>query len=137
MESLSVAQKKGVAALLFELADADDNRTPEELYYIDKVTQSLNIPPHELDDIRLAPSSYPLDPPPDDQRRMSIIYFLIFLCRSDQDYNPAELEVCRWMGVKLGFSPLMIDDMIALLKNHGERSFPPEELLDIIRKYLN
>ena len=137
MESLSKAQKKGVAALLYELADADDHRTPEELYYIDKVTKSLDIPPHELDDIRLNPGSFPLDPPPDEERRMSIIYFLIFLCHADQEIQPAEKEVCKWMGLKLGFSPLMIDDMIALLNAHGGRTFPPDDLLDIIRKYLN
>ena len=137
MDSLTAPQKKGVAALLFELANADGHRTPEELYYIDKVTKSLNIPPDELDDVRLDPEAFPLSPPQDEQRRMGIIYFLIFLCRTDQDYDSAELEVCRWMGIKLGFSPNMIDDMFVVLKSHGARSFPPEELQNIIKKYLN
>jgi len=137
VEYFSETQRKGIAAMLYTLAEADNHLTPEELYYVDMVSATLDLEPHVLDDIREEPAKFPLSPPPDEQGRMQIVYFLIFLCSADGKFKDSELRVCKWMGIRLGFSPLMIDDMIRKLIEFRGRELPPKELLDIIKKYLN
>jgi hypothetical protein len=78
-----------------------------------------------------------LDIPAEEKDRMTILYYLLFLLKIDGVVAPSERKIAQKFGVALGFRSEMIISMLDVMEDHLENKLPDEELITIIRQYLN
>lgn len=69
--------------------------------------------------------------------RMEIIYYLFFLIKVDRQLQPEEEDMIHKFGLKLGFRPMFMHDIINLLKKYLDGKLPQDAILEEAKKYLN
>ena len=129
--------KKAILALLFKLMGADDDEHPKELMYIMHVSDRLGLSDDDLKEVSFKMDEYEFVPPADEVERIKILYYLLFLMKADGVVKPEEEEFIARFGMKLGFRPDMIYDLIQVLKQYLDSAVPPDELFNKIKTYLN
>ncbi len=133
----SIESKKSILALLFKLMGADNDEHPKELMYIMHISDRLGLTDDDLKDVSFRMDEYKLIPPQEEADRIKVLYYLLFLMKADGVVQPEEEEFIARFGMKLGFRPDMVHDLIQVLKKYLDSPVPPEELFDKIKTYLN
>jgi len=133
----TIDDKKAIIALLFKLMGADDEENPKELAYIMHISDRIGLTDDDLKEVSFNMDKYPLHPPAEEKERITILYYLLFLMKADGVIKPEEEEFICHFGLKLGFRPDMIVDLISVLKAHLDESIRPSELYGKIKTYLN
>ncbi len=110
---------------------------PSEVGYIFHVARQLGLQDDDVFEIANNKDKYSLRPPTDEKDRIIILYYFLFFLNSDGVIDPAEEDMVKEFGFRLGFRPALTTDLIEVLKKHADQSVPPELLLDKIRAYLN
>ena len=77
------------------------------------------------------------DIPKEEKDRMTILYYLLFLLKIDGVVAPEERKIAQKFGVALGFRIEMIESMLDVMEKHLENKLPDDELISIVRQYLN
>jgi len=129
--------KRAIVALLFRLMGSDKEENLKELGYIMHVGDQLGLNDEDLQEIKINKDQYHLKPPIEEKDRVVILYYLLFFMKADGEIKSEEEEMVLHFGMKLGFRPDMIKDLISVLKNHVDKAVPPDELLGKIKAYLN
>ncbi len=80
---------------------------------------------------------YKLNPPTDEQSRMTILYYLLFLLDLDGDVTEEEEKLVQEFGFRLGFHTTLTRDLIGLIKRYAYTGVPPHKMLEKIKSYLN
>lgn len=80
-----------------------------------------------------APEAFPTSEPD----RMTILYYLVFLMKSDGDIAPGEAATIHHFGLKLGLREALVSDFVDLANAYRHGDIPGEEMLERIRVYLN
>ncbi len=131
------AMKNYIVSLLIKQAQSDGSFTNFEKKYLVHAARSLCLSDNEVAAIRHAPEDYLIAPPPDESKRMTILYYLLFMMRADQKVDVEEEVLCYQVGFQMGFRQEMITDLIRLMKQYLLEDIPPNEMLEKIKPYLN
>ena len=91
----------------------------------------------EVEDIRDKPNEFLFEAPPTEQERMTILYYLLFTMRVDEEIKSAEENYLHDISLKLGVNPALTEDLIRVMKSYANESIPPNVMLEQIKKYLN
>ena len=75
--------------------------------------------------------------PKSEQDRVTILYYLIFLIKVDGAIDKEEVNLMHHFGLKLGFSPLLISNVIDVIKSQTKDQVAPDSILNEVNKYLN
>ena len=101
------------------------------------VAESIGLDMFTVKEVLENPSNYRLESPPDEQERMTILYYLLFMMCVDGKIEPQEEKLIHEAGFRLGFNELLTADLIKVMKKYLTKDIPPEAMLEQIRKYLN
>ncbi len=129
--------KRAIIALLFKLKEADNRESKSEIGYILHVAFQLGLTEADVQEIQTKQQEYPLTPPTEEKDRVMILYYFLFFMNADGEVDIEEERLVKQLGFKLGFRPELTNDLIDVLKEHVNRSVPPDKLLDKIKAYLN
>ncbi len=135
--NIDAEQNRSIIALLVDMARSDSFSAPIEFLYIAGIAEQLGISKLEVEDIRDRPKDFPFDPPPTEQERMTILYYLLFTMRVDGVIKPEEENYLHDIGLKLGLNPALTEDLIRVVKSYAKEDIPPSAMLEQIKKYLN
>ena len=134
-DHLSAEARENLLIMLVALSRSDGNLHVRELRYLELAAQQLGFDVVKLEEtMTLDITEKAL--PTEEKDRMTALYYLLFLAVEDDQLNALEEDFIYHFGFKLGFNESMLRDMLALFK---KTRYPknPDELLNIIRKYLN
>lgn len=125
-----------IIRLLRDMCITDEKVDPSEIQFILEVGTMHGLLPEEIQALIQSPDqSFIL--PEQEQERMTMLYYLIFLMKSDQQIEEKEEQLIKHFGFKLGFREGLILDFIGLAKKYRSADIPPQEMLANIKKYLN
>lgn len=137
MENTNIDRKKAIFSLIYKLIRADNQIHQKETSYILNLANFLKLDPGVVQNIIKNPIEFELVPPPSEQERMTILYYMLFSMRIDENINETEEKVVYQAGLKLGFQESMLREMIGLMKKYLTTKLPNDALIEIIKKYLN
>ena len=130
-------RNKAILSLIYKLIELDKKFDIREQKYLHDIAESLKLSSNEIKEVILNPDGFELVPPPSEQERMMILYYILFAMRIDGKILPTEEDMVYDIGIKLGFRETMLNDMIVVMKMHLHKRVDPEALISIIRKYHN
>lgn len=130
-------RQKAILAHLIRMIGADGEIQRVERKFVLNVGKQLKVSPAELDEIEANLDDYEISPPPDEQERMTILYYLLFAMAVDGVIHEEEEKLCYDFGLKLGFRETMTRDMINVMKQFLNKKLPEGALLTEIKKYMN
>lgn len=122
--------------ILAAMAEADESVPASELQFIQQVGQQHGMTEAEIE-AALAQPVEPILIPRDEQARMTVLFYLVFLMKSDGVVSEEETATIHHFGLRLGFRQDMVDRFAALAREHGREDIPMEEMLGVIRGQLN
>jgi len=134
---INAEKNRSIVALLVDMARSDAFSAPIEFQYISGIAEQLGISRLEVEDIKNNPKDFPFDPPPTEQERMTILYYLLFTMRVDGEINTSEENYLHDIGLRLGINPALIEDLIRVMKSYANQDIPPMAMLEQVKKYLN
>lgn len=123
--------------ILFRLSSADGQIAQEEISFIVGIAKQIGADHLTLDDIKNQNVELSPDYPKEEKDRMTILYYLLFLMKADKHIDLEEKKAIYHYGFKLGFSELMVKEMIEIIESKKDSKIPPEELLQIIIRHNN
>lgn len=129
--------KKSLLALFVQLAKADNDIDETEQLFIEEVREKLGVTEDELAEIWENSDNYPLTPPQSERHRMTILYQLLYLTKIDGVVTQEEEEFVHQVALHLGINGALTQELLEVVKAKIGFEISPEDLLDIIRKYMN
>lgn len=132
-----LALKQYIVSLIVQEAQADEDFTIREKKYLAYATKTLGLTNAQVAAIRLNPKAYEIAPPPNEQMRMTILYYLLFMMRADQSISVQEEALVHQIGFRIGFRTEMIADLIGVMRDCLDKEIPPDAMLKRIRPFLN
>lgn len=127
---MNLDTKKALFVLLYRMASSDDTLHPNERLFIQNTM--LQFP-----EVDISTLSEDVVLPEDEQSRMNILYYLYFLMKADGKILTQETELVNKLGVELGFRPEMMNKLTKLFIKYQNQEIPEDEMLEIIKSYLN
>lgn len=128
---------KELLSALIQLSKADNYFDEFEFTYLLKVGKHIGLDDDVVESMIQQSKKIPLSIPKDEEERMTILYYMLFLMKINNIINDEEKELVHHYGFKLGFSANMIDDFIRLMESSGQRKVKANDMLKVIRKYQN
>ena len=128
---------KNLLHYLCRLAEVDQKINPKEEMYLKDAGLHLGLNSEEIAEVMRSEHNEDIHIPPYELERMSILYYTLFLMNIDKEINPNELKFIQETGFKLGFSELLTQDLINVMKEYVGKELPPDALKSQIIKYLN
>lgn len=116
--------------LLYQMAYADGKFNEQEKQFIAQVIEETNF---AIDEENINQVAIPSE----EKDRMTILYYLLFLVKIDGVVDEREKLFAQKFGLLLGFREDMIVEMLDLMVQHLENQLPDDELVMIIKKYMN
>ncbi len=135
--SLSNVRNKAIFSWVYQIHQADGSITGQEHRFLMELAKHLRLTEVEVLAIIDHPEDYPMHPPPSEYERMRILYYLLFAMEVDGEISKKEESKLYQFGLKLGFQPEMLKDMIDVLAFYLGKTLPDEALLGLIKKYAN
>lgn len=132
-----LALKSYIVAMLVKQASSDGAIAEEETGYLLFAANALGLEKSDIKPIIQNPESYNISPPPGEDKRLIIMYYLLFMMRVDKIIDAKEEELCYTVGFQMGFRQDMITELIDVMKEYLDASIPPTAMLDKIKPYLN
>ncbi len=129
--------KQFIISMIVQEAQADQDFSIIEKKYLSYAAKALGLSEAEVAAIRLNPASYEMAPPPNEQERMNVLYYLLFMMRADGQVKKEEEEMCHHIGFRLGFRPEMISDLINVMRSCLDKEIPPNAMVESVKAYLN
>jgi uncharacterized tellurite resistance protein B-like protein len=129
--------KQFIVSLIVQEAQADQDFSILEKKYLSYAAKTLGLTEAEVATIRLSPAKFEMTPPPNEQERMNLLYFLLFMMRADGQVKKAEEDLCHHIGFRLGFRREMVSDLINVMRACLDKEIPPDAMMERVRAYLN
>lgn len=127
---MDIKTQESLIVLLYQLAQADNEFHEKEKVFIQNVM--LKFPQHNPDNF-----TEDIHIPESEEHRMTMLYYLFFMIKSDFEITKSEEAFVSKVAVKLGFRQEMVNRMLEVFKKHINKIIPPEELINIIKSYHN
>lgn len=128
---------KNLIALLFKLSHEDQGTAVIERSYIEYVANQLGVEEYQLSEIEANYLNYEMQIPDNEMQRMTILYYLLFLIKIDENVSENEVKLVKEFGFKLGFRSRLVDELTTLMKEYVGKTVPQEAMLEKIKKYHN
>lgn len=137
MLSIEEGYRSAVIYMLLKLMAADGHRDRVEYLYILNVAFEMGMTQEDI--ANLTPEELMQGPnlPESERERMIILYYLLFMMKTDGTVTKDEENLVKDLGYHLGFRIEMVADLIQVIKSNHDKDSPSEELIDKIRTYLN
>lgn len=132
-----LAMKSYIISLLVKQATADSKIASEEKGYLNYASKALKLEESEVKQIIQSPDSFNISPPPDEDKRLTILYYLLFMMRADKNIDVKEEQLCYNIGFQMGFRQEMVSNLIGVMKEYLVEDIPPQAMLNKIKPYLN
>jgi len=129
-------QSVQIIRVLRSLSIADGALTYSELELIRKVGDYYGLSSDEIDD-ELITDEPIIAVPNDENERIKILYYMLYLIKADQRIDKEEVDLIHHFGLKLGFREKMLDKLVDIAKENIGKGLPIEKMLNTIRQYLN
>ena len=130
-------QKQTHILTLLMLAEADNSDHENEVRFINNVAGRIGLSESDVKEIDQHPERLTFSLPESEVDRMTVLYDLMFLMKIDGSVVEEERELIRELGLRLGFRIDMVEEFILTMAKYIGVAVPPNELLDIIKKYMN
>lgn len=124
-------------AILLLMSKADGEIDLWEEKFIDDTARKLGIDEAEKDMIKSNPQKYCDYLPNCLNERLSMFYNLLVLMGIDGTIDENEKEMCRAIGFRLCFNPMLMEDMIQIMIEHIGKKVPVEQVVEAVIKYQN
>jgi hypothetical protein len=128
-------EKNFLLALLLRAVSADELVHHRESVYIKRVIHQLEIPEETIEN--LPKESSDISIPKSEKKRMTMLYYLLFLLQSDGSIGSQEEKLAIAAGFELGFNEVMVRNMVMEMRKNLGKQMGTEALLKHIRAYLN
>ena len=137
MISIKESYRLAVLYMLMRLMAADGYHDRREYLFILKIAREMGMAPEDI--LTLTPEDLLREEklPVDEQERMIILYYLLFMMVADGIVSNEEEKLVRELGYQLGFRIELVADLIDVIKSYDHIHTPSAALLDKIRTYLN
>ena len=130
------AKKQNILSIMLAMSKVDNVVHDNEMMYILQLGLSMDMSEEEI--LQIAKDDKPsLFVPASEADRMTILYYLVFLIKVDGVVSEEEKEMLYHFGLKLGFNPLMVANIIRVIQANIGKKLPPNALIKEVRKYLN
>jgi hypothetical protein len=110
--------KKTYLANLIQIGKADGNTDEWEERYIDSIALRLSIPDADMANIKVSPQKFVTTLPDTLAQRIEFFYNLLFMMGINNEITDDEKELCKQIGFKLCFNPMLMDDMINIVSDN-------------------
>ena len=130
------AKKENIVAIVTQMSKVDGKIHENEFVYLLKLGLSLGLSDEKVREVINSEEKF-LFIPKTEQDRVTILYYLIFLIKIDGVVDKNEEDMLYHFGLKLGFSPLLIANVINIVKAQSGEKIAPDALLNEVKKYLN
>lgn len=130
-------QAEELISILIHLSRVDNKFDEFEFSYILNVGRYVGLADPIVESLIKDPELTDLTIPSSEEDRMTILYYLLFLMKIDQNISKEEKDLIQHYGFKLGFSKIMVDDFIDLMETYKESQVPTSKMIEIIKKYQN
>lgn len=132
-----MALKGYIVAVLVRQAMEDGQIGASEKGYLSYALKTLKLEQKDIKSIIASPMDYSLHPPLEEDKRMTILYHLLFMLKTNRTIDFRKEELCYNIGFELGFRHEMIRELISVVKEYKTKEMPAMALLDKIKPYLN
>ncbi len=132
-----IERRKAVIGLLVEMTFADGKVDDIEKKFVYGVAKELGLSADDIEEVVLHPEDFKMTPPPPEQERMTILYYVLFTMSVDGEIHEEEEKMCYLIGLRLGFNEHMTRDLINVMKKFLNKEVPRFALLDEIKKHMN
>jgi hypothetical protein len=129
--------KRTYLAILLEIGKCDREMDEWEDQYVTTIATRLNVPISDLESIRISPEKYVTKFPETIGQRIEFFYNLLFMMGINNQISDKEKELCRQIGFKLCFNPMLMDDMINIVCKYLGKEVPADEIINAVIKYQN
>ena len=130
------AKKENIMSIMVSMSRVDGVIHDNEMLYILQLGFSMGLSEEEIRNITVS-KKIKMFVPSSEADRMTIFYYLVFLIKVDGKISEKEKEMMFHFGLKLGFNPLMVSNIIRVVKANLGKKLPPDAILKEVRKYLN
>ena len=137
MISIKEGYRSAVIYMLLRLMAADGRRDRKEFIYILNVAHEMGMTTEDIASLSAEDLLADWKIPVDEKGRMIILYYLLFMMKTDGSVSAEEEMLVKDLGYFLGFRIDMVHDLITIIKSYDLSVSPAEEMIDRIRTYLN
>ena len=137
MISITENYRSAVLFMLMKLMAVDGQKDKREYLYILKVAYEMGMTQEDI--AALTPETVMKEEvmPADEKERMIILYYLLFMMKTDGQVTEEESLLVQDLGYHLGFRIELVADLVQVIRSYENLEAPSEALLENIRKYLN
>ncbi len=128
---LNHKNKLTLVKMMHSILVADKKEDAKEWQYFDYVCKELGLRREDIIGVEKS------EIPPMEKDRMAMFYYLLFLTKIDQQLDAEEELRIHEFALKLGFNELMAQDFIELMKAHLDGPVAIEDMIAVIKKYMN
>jgi uncharacterized tellurite resistance protein B-like protein len=132
-----ITRRKAIVSLLIKMTASDGDVKEVEEKLTSNIALQLGLTLEDIEEVTTYPDKYEMIPPPPEQDRMSILYYLLFTMAVDGKINEDEERMCYKIGLRLGFNEHMTRDLINVMKKFLNKEIPQDALLNEIKKHMN
>ncbi|MBN1117927.1 MAG: TerB family tellurite resistance protein [Bacteroidales bacterium] len=129
--------KKTYLAMLILIENADGKIDEWEERYIDTIADKLEINCTDKFEIKKNPVASVTQLPDTYEQRIEFFYNLLFMMGIDNDITEEEKELCRKVGFKLCFNPMLMEDLITIMSESLGKKVPADQVINAVIKYQN
>ncbi|MBN2487054.1 MAG: hypothetical protein JXB34_13855 [Bacteroidales bacterium] len=133
----SLEIKTTYVAILMLIGNADGKTDEWEERYIDTIASRLNIESSLLSAIKTTPHNYIGLLPDTLAQRIEFFYNLLFMMGINNEITQEEKELCKKIGFRLCFNPMLMDDLIVIVSKNLGRDVPVNDVVNAVIKYQN
>lgn len=130
------AKKENILSIIILMSKVDGVIHDKEMVYVIKLGLSLGLSEEQIRAISTVKDPK-LFVPSSEIERMTILYYLVFLIKIDDDISKEEQDMMFHFGLKLGFNHLLVSNIIRVVKANLGKKLPHDAIIKEVRKYLN
>ncbi|ARN77726.1 hypothetical protein BST97_06790 [Nonlabens spongiae] len=124
-------EKIDLLSQLILMALADNKLSPEELEFLKKIAQRMDIEESELMSMIRYRDELTVSTPQSHTKRIIHFHKLLLMMHIDGKVNDGELQLLHEVALKYGFRKSVVDSLLNAMKNYPHGEIPPSELLTI------
>src|SRR3990170_7723600 len=124
MISIKESYRSAVIYMLLRLMAVDGHRDKAEYIYVLKVAYELGMTPADIAALSAEDLMNEWKLPDSERDRMVILYYLLFMMKTDGIITTEEENLVKELGYHLGFRIEMVSDLIEVIKSYDQTESP-------------
>ncbi|MGB5981943.1 MAG: hypothetical protein WBG46_07330 [Nonlabens sp.] len=124
-------EKHSLLGQLIKMALIDKKLKQEELAFVTKVSERLEIDKEDLHHMIKSPDNIKLETPRNFTKRIIHFHKLMLMMHIDGHVDKKELQFLHEVALKYGFRKSVVDALLESMKSYPHGEIPPSELLQI------